>query len=456
MNVKPLLPAVLLAFAAAFPASAQFRSDLQDLFGPFQLQQGERENQIQVDYNVDFHYFFDYRDFSASSGIFMESETINVARFSPSAVVRFNQGREATHRLTLGIDLTKDLGANPTKYVEYSQKENDPSLRNTGLMKDIFFYYNYIRHTKTGFLGFYAGIHPRTVLQGDYSRAFFADDIIYYDPNIEGVTAQFYSPHFSAEVVTDLMSKKGVDRTGGAMAFTSLEYRPFKWAALGLSAAFTHASGNILYDCDVDYALGSPYIKFDFAPLLGMQEFYLKGAALATYQIDHDIILQDTETGELYDEKPHFPNGIEGTLGLRHWNIGIEDTFYYGLNLMTYRGSAYEEIADTDKYVDTIYQGETFYFTRRSVPTWYNRAEVYWQPLLTDFVRARVSGIGHLITPAGQDPGTRIGPFLGFQAKASLIFDLDAFRHPRESAPAGRGTRNRRTERRSGGPLLSL
>ena len=456
MNVKSFLPAVMLALATASPASAQFMQDLQDLFGRIQLQPDERENAIQVDYNVDFHYFFDYRDFNSSKDIFLGSGTINVARFSPSAIVRFRQGRDITHRLALGVDLTKDLGTNPTTVETYSESEHDPSIRNTGLMKDIFFYYNYMRKTGNGQMGFYAGIHPRTVLQGDYSRAILADDLIYYDPNIEGVTAQYTSPKFSAEVVTDLLSTKGVDRIGGAMAFASLEFRPAAWFAAGLSGSFTHASGNYLYPCDVDFALANPYLKLDFAPLTDVQEFYVKAAGLVTHQIDRDIVHIDGDTGEEVAEQPHHPLGAEFTLGFRHWNIGIEDTFYYGDNLMTYQSSSYEDISDSKKYCGTLYQGQSFYFTRRTVPTWYNRAEVYWQPLTMDFVSARLSGVGHFITPAGQDPETRIGPFIGLQAKASLLFNLDAFRHPRENAQAGRGTRNRRAGQRSGGPLMSL
>ncbi len=455
MNVKSFLPAVLLVLATASPASAQFMQDLQDLFGRIQLQPGERENAVQVDYNVDFHYFFDHRDFNSSNDIFLESGTINLARFSPSAVVRFNQGRETTHRLALGIDLTKDLGTNPTAYETYSAAEHESSIRNTGLMKDIFFYYNYMRSTGKGQIGFYAGIHPRTVLQGDYSRAMLADDLIYYDPNIEGVTAQFTFPKFSAEIVTDLLSTKGIDRIGGEMTFASFEFRPAEWFAAGLSGSFTHVSGNYLYPCDVDFALANPYLKFDFAPLVDVQQFYVKAGALATHQIDHDLVLY-SETGEESAEKPHHPFGTEFTFAFRNWNIGFEDTFYYGENLMTYQSSSYENISDSKKYCGTLYQGQSFYFTRRSVPTWYNRAEVYWQPLTTDFVSARLSGVGHYITPAGQDPESRIGPFIGLQAKATLLFNLDAFRHPRESAQAGRGTRNKRSGQRSGGPLMSL
>lgn len=442
MKAKHLFASILLAAVTAGPAPAQILQDLQGLFGRLDQQSSRnRENAVTVDYNVDFHYFLDVRAFGASEDIFVESETINLARVSPSAVVRFNQGNVATHRLSLGIDLTKNMGTNPTKSVTYSESENDPALRNTALMKDIFFYYNYLRPTKKGLLGFYAGIHPRTVLQGDYTRAIFADEIIYSDPNIEGITFQYSSPRFSAELVGDLIGKMGVDRIGGEMASTSIEYRPFKWAAIGVDGSYAHVRGNYLYPANAEYAVLNPYIKFDFAPLFHMQEFYIKGGGLGSYCIDHEIFAETT----------HIPMGAEAKFGIRHWGIGIEDTFYYGENQQVYYGSIYSSYNSIVKYVETLYQGDIFYFTRRSVPTWYNRAEVYWQPLDTGFVTARASAIAHFITPAGE-----VGPYIGMQAKATLLFNLDAFRYPRESAQGGRQGRNRRTQRRSAGTLFSL
>lgn len=442
MNVKSPLLSVVLALTLAGTLQAQPFRDFADLFGLQQPRQQEKP--ITVDYNIDFHYFLDLRSFGVSDDIFMESANFNVARFSPSAVLRFNQGREASHKLTLGVDLTKDLGATQTVAEEYSEEEHQSSIRNTALIKDIFFYYNYTRHTSRGHLGFTAGIFPRTVLGGDYTRAIFADDIIYYDPNIEGLTIQYRAPRFRAELTGDMVGKKGIDRIGAQMAFTSGEYRPFKWAAVGWSGAFTHVDGKYLGGCNVDFALANPYVKFDFAPLLHLQEFYLKAGGIGSYHLDHQMVTIDMESGETVAEKPHFPYGGEAVLGVRHWGLGIEDTFYYGYNQMEYFGSKYAETKALI-YAETLYQGEEFYFTRRSVPVWYNRAEAYWQPLGTDFIKARVSAVAHFITPALTDDG-KVGPYIGLQAKASMIFNLDAFRHPEDLSLPSRPARVRHSQ----------
>lgn len=451
MNTKSLILSAALMLSSTCFASAQSLSDLQGLFD--RQQQREQGNAVKVDYNIDFHYFFDMRSFGASDDIFMDTKTVNVARFSPSAVLRFDQRRGITHRLSLGIDLTKDLGVNPVKNSEFPS-EQDPTIANTGLMKDIFFYYNYMQRTGKGFLGFYAGIHPRTVLEGDYTRAIFADDIIYYDPNIEGVTVQYSSPRFKTEFTADMLGKKGIERIGAWMIFSSGELKASKWFGLGWSGAFTRASGSILRNCDVDLGTFNPYLKFDFAPMAKMQELYLKTGAVVSYQHDRKVVFSDEETGEDVVDSPHYPLGIEAVLGVRNWNIGLENTFYFGANQMEYKSSKYADHTFVDKYAPFLYQGEEFYFTRRSVPVWYNRLEAYWEPLETGFLKCRVSAVGHFVTPAGE-----IGPYIGMQAKASLIFNLDAFRHPRESFSAGRnsqsGARNR-DRRRSGGPLFSL
>ena len=178
--------------------------------------------------------------------------------------------------------------------------------------------------------------------------------------------------------------------------------------------------------------------------MTGFQELYAKVGAMISYQFDRKIV----------DETPHFPLGAEFMIGARNWNIGLEDTFYFGDNQMVYYSASYNGISFAAMYVESLYHGDTYYFTRRRIPTWYNRMELYWQPLDAGFVNARLSVVGHFITPAGD-----IGPYTGMQAKATLIFNLDAFRHPRESAPAGRSRsteRRERTSRGSGSPLISL
>lgn len=453
MSTKSILLSIAAMLSAASIASAQSLLDLPGLLGRQQTR--SQDNAVKVEYDIDFQYFFDLRAFGASNEIFMSNATLNVARFSPSAMLRFDQG-DATHRLALGIDLTKNLGVNPTSVAVYSDAEHEARLGNIDLMRDIFFYYNYRRRIGKGILDLYAGIHPRTVLEGDYTRAIFADDLRYYDPNLEGITFKYSAPRFSAEITADLVGKRGVDRVGQEMVFTAGGFKPADWATIGWSASYAHTVGTYLASTDTDFAVLNPFGRIDFGPRIGIQELSLKAGPLFTYQLDYSMTVKD-ENGDYVGDDPHFPMGAEIIFNVRHWGLGLENTYYYGDNINTYRESAYIDITSADTYAPSLYTGETFYFTRRSVPTWYDRLELYWQPLSSDFVKARFSGVGHFITPAGQDPADRIGPFIGMQAKATLLFDLDAFRHPRETASRSRnrGTQSSRSIS-SDGPVLSL
>ena len=427
-----ILTALLCTMASG--AGAQIFPGYPDLFGR-QPANGQ-ERALRVEYNIDFQYFFDYRNFNASQQVFLPNSTQNVARFSPSAIFRYDQNRNITHRAVVGFDLTKTLGEVPVNSSIYSESESDPSLSNISLLKDLFFYYRISARTGNGTLDFYAGIHPRNALRGEYTRAIFADDIVYYDPNLEGMTLQYNSPRFSAEISGDVIGVKGLDRLGSAMLFTAGSYRPLEWLSAGWSASWTHVSGSFFYSCDVDNALFNPYVKADFGSRLNMQELSLKAGPVVAFEYDRKID----------EESPHFPLGAEAVLTARYKGFGLEDTFYYGDNLMTYMSSSYIEISNAAVYANTLYSGEEFYFTRRRVPTCYDRLELYYRPLETSFLKTRLSLIGHFITPAGE-----IGPFAGWQAKATLLFNLDSIRNRSESASPAR-----RSTRRPSGPTLSL
>ena len=62
MNAKSLIVSSMLAALTASAVQAQSLLDLQDLFGR-QSQSRVQDNAVKVEYDIDFHYFFDYRSF---------------------------------------------------------------------------------------------------------------------------------------------------------------------------------------------------------------------------------------------------------------------------------------------------------------------------------------------------------------------------------------------------------
>ena len=136
MNKLSLISSIA-AIALSVPMShAQSLFD----FPGFSFQQNSREKEkdIYVDYGFDMQYYLNSRNFNSSSDYFMDTETLHLARVSPSIGVSVRQNKNAVHRLRLGVDLTKNLGENPPGYEIYAKDENDPALRNLKLFNEIF------------------------------------------------------------------------------------------------------------------------------------------------------------------------------------------------------------------------------------------------------------------------------------------------------------------------------
>ena len=410
---KSVILAALLFCSAAASAQSIFDFDFPD-FNPVPLPSYDKP--YHFDYDVDFTYYFDLRDYRASDDIFGVSEIINVARLTPSGGLRIDTGGKLTHKVFAGIDITKDLGANPISIASYSE-EDDPALRNLRLFQDIFYYYNLGARTRLGTAGLYLGIFPRTAMEGEYSRVFFSDVTKLYDPNIEGLFAKYRSPRLYAEIGYDMLGYKEIERRERYMVFSAGSYSPIDWLSAGWAASYLRVGSSYFTSCNVEEALVNPYVKIDGGYLVGMDELSLKAGAIASYQRDHRI-----------SESAHYPIGAEGVVTLRHCGAGVENTLYYGDNMMPFRSYTYTSEHNTSSYVNLLYLGELEYFTHRGYPAFYDRLEVFYEPRIADFLKARVSGVGHFINKSSS-----YGPLIGWQAKASLIFDLEAVRHP---APA--------------------
>lgn len=439
MNRKSLILATAALFMAFSMSSAQSIFDFD--FPGFGQQRPEEQNvsdRLEFDYDIDFQYYFDNMEYKASNDLFAISELVNLARLTPSAGFRFHQDRNTTHSIMMGVDLTKNLGENPTDVVYYAPEENEGSLRNARLFKDIFYYYNLQAKLGNGNFDLFAGIYPRSVMQGSYSRVFFSDITKVTDPNLEGLTMRFRSPKFYAEAGYDLLGYQEVDRRERYMVYTAGEYRFLDWLSAGWAGAYTHVGGSYIQISRVDDVMANPYVKVDFGKKTGFQELSLKAGALASMQLDR-----------VMEDEPHFPMGAEGILTIRKWGAGLENTTFFGDNMMYYKRFIYKEgLENTSHYASLLYLGDPFYCTFRGFAAGYDRLELFYEPDLFQAMKMRISAVGHCIFPADES----VGWFLGWQARASLVFDLDTIRHPQKSF-TGNGNRNgRRNGRRNGKP----
>lgn len=438
MKRNHLILAISAVLLNAAGAQAQSLFDL-PLFG--QQSPRQQEKPLQFEYGADFQYYLDYRDMSMTDDLFMISETFNIARFSPSFGLSFSQNKNTTHRLMAGIDLVKNLGENPVSLLLYSHDEDDPKLNNLALFKEIFFYYNIQSRLGKGLLTACAGIFPRTFSEGEYSRVHFSDSFKVSDVNIEGLLVSYRTPRLYAEAAIDRMGAIGIDRRERMLAMTAGAYKLFDWASLGWSGSYMLLGESYIDPFYVHNAIVNPYAKFEFGHMLKMDELSLKAGAIASFQMDTEL---------LYDY--HIPVGVEAVLTARKWGFGMENTFFYGDNMMPFRADTYLEKYQTGIFNYLIYTGDPFYFTHRGFAASYDRAEIFYQPHIADFVDFRVSGIAHFIIPSSSVYGT----FMGWQAQASLFFSLDALRNPKK-APAAAPRQSRQKQAKSHqGPSIAL
>ncbi len=440
MNRKSISSAAAALLLATTVSSAQSLFDFQG-FGQQLQSRHETEKPVEFDYDFDFQYYLDHRDFDSSQDLFMTSEPCHLARLTPSFGIKVNTDRRFTHRVLAGVDLVKNLGEYPIDEEIFSKDETDPTLVNAKLFKSLILYYNLSSNTGNGRFDLYAGVYPRTVMEGEYSRAIFSEEYKMTDPDLEGVTLKYRGRKFFAEAGCDWLGNMGLDRRERYMVYTAGSFKPFGWLSAGWDVAYTHVGNSFIFKTCVDDVMANPYVKLDFGHMLGIQELSVKAGALASMQLDSHL-----------ETEPHFPFGAEAVVTLRNWGLGLENTVYYGDNMMPYRSSAYSE--DTSVYTSLLYLGESFYFTRRGYASGYDRLELFYEPLVTDGLTMRLSAIGHYIFPASEVVGT----FLGWQAKASLFFNLDSIRNPHRQ-PARQSSRkaeNRRAGTHGNGPEFRL
>jgi hypothetical protein len=144
------------------------------------------------EYNLYYEYYFENREFDYKVDAPVYSGTINAVAFSPSAGLSFMQGDDIHHRLSLGIDIRRDMGG-----------------RNKRYMDELTVYYDGHAHLKNGamFEGI-IGIFPRRFSEGEYSRAFFSDSLRFTDRNLEGALLKYKTKDFYAELGADWMGRR--------------------------------------------------------------------------------------------------------------------------------------------------------------------------------------------------------------------------------------------------------
>ncbi|MFI3331407.1 MAG: hypothetical protein R3Y38_06335 [Rikenellaceae bacterium] len=306
------------------------------LFAPFALAGQE----FLWDTNLDTR--FDNREYAQTeSGI---SQTLFSTKLTPSIGLGWGE----QNSIKLGVDLWLDMGA------EFGS-----------INPELSFYYDY----NSPLYKAKAGIVPRSSMLGDYSRAFFSDSLSYYDSNVSGLLLQYVAENLYVELALDWLGRESETTREKFMVISSARYNQ-KMFFLGYNFNMFHFAGSKTERGVVDNILAQVYLGVDLAEISKMGELSFSASWINALQNDRKYV------GEFVA-----PAGFELRANLEKFNVGIDNTFYMGENLMPY----YE------RYGAELYPGDIFY----STSSIYNRLEVYWKAVRHKNISLKVSSIHH-------------------------------------------------------------
>ena len=221
-------------------------------------------------YDVDFEMLFDNREFAKSN--FTPSMTIFGARLTPKVGLALDESDGVGHRLMVGIDVMKDFGASPISKLVAGGETDETAARqnNIGLFREMTLYYNFHKKFAKTDMEIYAGIFPRSAMEGSWSEAMFSDSLVFYDNNLEGLLLKFRRTKAYFEVGCDWMGQYGRARREKFMIFTAGEGKVLPFISLGYAGYMLHYANSQKVKGLVDNILVNPYARFDFAQKSGL------------------------------------------------------------------------------------------------------------------------------------------------------------------------------------------
>ena len=391
---------------------------------------GQAQQKATFSYGADFQYYFDNREYDGAGNRFETSGTVHAARLTPTVGVKV-EGERLTHRLTLGIDVMKNMGEAPVS-------ESDKDLQNIGLFREMTFWYGLESQRRKDKFSLFAGIFPRKysffgsgypdwssdAVKTDLVPSLFVSDVNqFYDNNIEGLLLKYETRRGYCEAGLDWMGMIGHERRERFQIFS---YGSFALAGdflrAGWTATMCHFANTLEYRGVVDNILVSPFVTLTS----GKRDFRWSAKLSYIQGIHQDRI---NETGL----EPAFGGLL--TLNLGYKKIGVLNDSYYGNGQMPYW---FTIDGGGNMLGQDLYSGSPFYRVCDEDGNWrhsgfYDRAEIYWQPYIADFVRLRLSAVFHFMGEV----------YEGCQQKLSVLFDLGRALEGKKSGKSSRNTSRR-------------
>jgi len=323
-----------------------------------------------------FDFRFDNREYSGME--FGESKTLFGTRFSPAIGIGWGEKhlRGRPHTLMGGVELMADFG---TEKIDSYQP---------------FLYYHYM---SPRLFDTYAGSFPRSVLKGNYSTAFFSDEVRFYNNLIQGFYMRYGGDRASfVEAAIDWNGRKnGEERekfmilSSGRLDFQTLNISTDPLLYAGYDFTMYHYASSDVVSGVMDNILIYPHVglTWNFSTSLDssvpgygsdMPELLLKAGWLLSMQRDRNGTHGFVNKG-----------GFQCEAGVKWKGFGLSEMIYLGGDIMTY----YDAVdAGGIKYAGDLYFGDTFFRTDTGI---YNRLELFWEKYVGSGVSIKVSSVHH-------------------------------------------------------------
>ena len=324
-------------------------------------------------------YVFDNHEFDPSHGAYIPSETIHFVRVSNAFGWEFAQSDNLTHKLVLGVDMIRQMGTE----VE--------ALKD--IVADVPIYYSAAFSDGQKTFNAAAGCFPRRYIKGKYSEALMSEETLETDFNLDGMYLSYEKDLFFTELALDWMGKYGATRKE---RFQILSYGSVGLApalSFGWAGSFYHYAGSVAAPGVVDNHHLQAFAKLDLAADSADSEFSLKLSAIGSYQKDRRL------------DDLRLPFGGEAEIIARHKSLGLRNITAYTKDMLPF----YKDLDSAGNlYGDMLYRGSKFY------KGFYDLAELYWAPRITERLDLKISLRFHFGAEG----------FLGSEQRVALVFDI--------------------------------
>ena len=363
--------------------------------GPFyHFGHSENNSKVILEYGAYLDYYFENQEHDAFLSTYyskegllpIESCTDHAMVVTPSIGFSLYQGPSVNHRLNIGLDLRRDMGAGPINWQAIDELTA-----------------HYDGHVRLGNGAMFEGIlgvFPRHYSEGEYGGAFFDSFIFFNDRNMDGTLLKYKAQKFYAELGADWMGRKTENGRERFMILSAGNWQPLGWLDIGWAGTFYHYASSEMVHGVVDNDLIEPYARVDFGKMTGFQELSFKLGGLFSYQWDR-----------VAEASQSFPMGFETIAVARKRNVYLANITYAGDNLQYLY---HHTDAGGFKYGTDLYFGDPFYQCK-----FWDMIEVGWQPEISEYISLNINFQFDFSD----------GGFLGWKQQLSFIFDLDRIRH---------------------------